>query len=134
MIETTITVIIEDRTYRLGNNDPESIGRISDADRRQLISVLEQIKEQEQRVARLAQQAVARSSVETLVTARGEGVGEAGVRSPAPERLGSGDADALMARLIMEEQRERKPAPTTRGFYTLFGGIIAIVLLLVMIL
>lgn len=122
--QTPITLIINGRTYTLQPGMGEVIRAMPARDRGQLIELLEAVREQE-RLSRVAVDA-ATSSVPGTNAA-------AAMSSPKPERLGSGDVDALMARLVMEERRNRKP-PVSRGSLYKWSGIcVGIVLLLMFI-
>ena len=97
-------------------------------DRGQLIRLLEALREQEH----LSRAAVDAAAAKLRATAAGGGAPGAVRPSPKPERLGSGDVDALMARLVMEERLSRKP-PISRGsLYKWSGVCLGIVLLLML--
>jgi hypothetical protein len=121
--QTPITVIVNGRTYTLSPGMSEAMRSMLPGDRGQLIELLEALREQE-RLSRAAVDAAAASAM-----AAG-GVAGA-MASPKPERLGSGDVDALMARLVMEEQRNRKP-PISRGSLYKWSGIGVGIMLLLM--
>lgn len=112
--QTPITVIVNGRTYTLSPGMSEAMRSMLPGDRGQLIELLEALREQE-RLSRAAVDAAAASAM----------------ASPKPERLGSGDVDALMARLVMEEQRNRKP-PISRGSLYKWSGIGVGIMLLLM--
>ena len=101
-----ITFVISGRTYRLDPGMGDAIKAMPAEDRGQLLRLLEAVREQE----RLSRAAVDAAAASVLAGGGTTGVGA----SPKPERLGSGDVDALMARLVMEERRNRKP-PISRG-------------------
>jgi thioredoxin-like negative regulator of GroEL len=127
--QAPITFIVNGRTYRLAPGMGDAIRAMPAEDRGQLLKLLEAVREQE-RLSRAAVDAAAASVL--AATAAGSAAGA--VASPKPERLGSGDVDALMARLVMEEQRNRKP-PIDRGSLYKWSGIcIGILLLLVFML
>jgi hypothetical protein len=54
-------------------------------------------------------------------------------RPAGAERLGSGDVDALMARLVAEDNRNRKSTPTREGVLKWVLGAVGAVILLVLI-
>ena len=122
MTKAPIAFIIDGRTYSLRPTAGDAIRAMPAGDREQLLELLEAVREQE-RGSRAAVDAVVQR---TRAVATGSGLAATSAR---PERLGSGDVDALMARLVMEEQRNRKP-PLTRGsLYKWAGmGIVAVVL------
>lgn len=128
MEQAPVTFIVNGNTYSLSAGDSQAIRAISGEDRRQLIALLEAVKEQE-RLSQVAVQAAANrvgmATEATLTSA---------LSSPSPERMGSGDADALMARLIMEENRNKKPSISTQTLYKWLGVTLTVIVLLVMIL
>ena len=133
MDQTTITVVIADEAYKLDPDDPNTLAAIPAPRRQQLISLLAALQEEEAssqaRVARLTAAAAPRQSN----AARQQPDIPAVNRQSAPvERMGSGDADALMARLVMEDNNARKPAPDKSLIYKALAGI-AILLLLAII-
>jgi hypothetical protein len=131
--QAPITFIVNDRTYRLAPGMGDAIRAMPAEDRGQLLKLLEAVREQE-RLSRAAVDAAAASVLAATATATAAGSAAGAVASPKPERLGSGDVDALMARLVMEEQRNRKP-PIDRGSLYKWSGIcIGILLLLVFML
>lgn len=128
MEQAPVTFIVSGNTYSLRAGDTEAIRAISGEDRRQLIALLEAVKEQE-RLSQVAVQAAA-----NRVGMGPEATLTSASSSPSPERLGSGDADALMARLIMEENRNKKPPISTQTLYKWLGVTLTVIVLLVMIL
>ena len=126
MEQAPVIFIVNGNTYSLSAGDTQAIRAISAEDRRQLIALLEAIKEQE-RLSQAAVQAAANQvgigSEATLTSAPS---------SPSPERLGGGDV--LMARLIMEETRNKKPPISSGSLYKWLGVTLALVVLLVVIL
>lgn len=128
MEQSKITFIVDGNTYHLRATDSEAIREIPGADRQQLIALLEAVKQQD----RLARAAVEQAAVQqAAVHGAGDPLAPGAVR---PERLGSGDVDALMARLAMEEARGRKPGMSSGGVYKWAGGFVAVVVLLVLLL
>lgn len=130
MDQQTITFVINGKTFSLNADDPRALGAIPAAERGQLMALLEAVKQQEDQSAAVVRQVLdraGRDAPSSPATAQAAGP------TPTPERLGSGDADALMARLVMEENRNRKAAPTKRGIYQWVLGFAAVVLLLVLI-
>jgi len=134
MEQAKITFIIGSRTYSLRASDGEAVRKIPSADRQQLIALLEAVKLQETLSRKAVQEAV--DVAKTVSNAPPNYPGnEAAVdhKIAKPERLGSGDIDALMSRLIMEEKRDKKPGLTTQGLVKWVAGLTAIVVLLVLI-
>jgi hypothetical protein len=120
-----ITFIVNGKTFSLRAGDSAALGAIPEAERRQLLALLDALKQQDERAEALVQGAVARA------TSRSP---QAAASTARPERLGSGDVDALMARLVLEENRNRKPGPTRHDLYKWLLGFAAVVVLLVLIL
>ncbi|MDH4039407.1 MAG: hypothetical protein OEW92_05715 [Gammaproteobacteria bacterium] len=127
MENPVITFVVNGKTYSLRASDSAALGAIPQAERQQLIALLEAVKQQDDRARALVQQAVDKAKA----AAQGP---QAGARAPRPERLGSGDVDALMARLVMEEQRSRKPGPTRQDLYKWVLGVGVVIVLLVLVL
>ena len=119
MEQAAITFIVNGKTFSVRAGDAAALGAIPQAERQQLVALLEALKQQDARAAALAQGAVERARTTS--------------RTPQPERLGGGDVDALMARLVLEESRNRKPGPTRQDLYKWLLGFAAIVVVLVLI-
>ncbi|MCB1699678.1 MAG: hypothetical protein H6985_17715 [Pseudomonadales bacterium] len=128
MDQPTITFFLNGKTYSLRPGDTAAIGAIPSEDRQVLLALLESVKQQED----LAM-AVARRAVDKARGASHGVTAPPGPRPAAGERLGSGDVDALMARLVMEENRNRKPALTRQGMYKWVLGSAAIIILLLLL-
>ncbi len=133
MPESEITFIINGKNYRLSANNQEAIRQIPRQDREQLVALLEAVKIQHRLAASAVQQAAAKVGV--VDTAPNYAANEVAANSTAikPERLGKGDVDDLMARLIMEEKRNKKPGLTQQTIYKWAAGIIAVIVVLVLI-
>ena len=131
MEQTRITFVINGKTFSLRASDGEGIGAMPAAERQQLIDLLEAVKQHESRTREIAQRALDKAAL----TAGGAAAGATPDYRPAGgERLGSGDVDALMARLIAEDNRKRKPGPTRQDLYKWVLGIGVVFILLVLIL
>jgi len=128
MEHPVITFVVNGKTFSLRAGDKAALGAIPEAERRQLLALLDALKQQDERAEALVQGAVARARA----TSRSP-QGAAASAAP-PERLGSGDVDALMARLVLEENRNRKPGPTRHDLYKWLLGFAGVVVLLVLIL
>ena len=131
-----ITFIINGTTYSLCASETEAMKNIPDADRGQLITLLEALKRQD---------ASSKESVDRAVSYATRSVPAAAATFTAleerpampqakPERLGTGDVDALMARLVMEEKQGKKQGLTKQGVYKGLAGFLVLVVLLVIIL
>jgi hypothetical protein len=123
MNESGITFVVNGNAYSLRPNDGAAAGAIPAADRQQLIALLETVKEAERTADRIAE-----SSRQKVA-----GAGPGNMDQIKPERLGAGDADALMARLVMEENRHKKAIPTRQGFYKWMAVFAFVVILLVVV-
>ena len=135
-----ITVVVAGNTYTLRSDDPQGMRDMPAGDRDQLIALLEALKAQRDRTQRVAQAAVAR------VVAGNATPGAIGAGTGAPvqsrqqmqsqpqtqpgERLGKGDVDAIMARLIMEERQQRKPGLKPSTIYKIAAGVIVVIAVL----
>jgi hypothetical protein len=124
---SSITVVIAGNTYSLRVDDPKSLRDMPADDRDQLIAVLDALKVQRDKSLRVAQAAVARSS--GIGTVAQSAVAEAQGAQPG-ERLGKGDVDAIMARLIMEERQKQKPGLQRSTIYKIAAAIVVLIILL----
>ena len=131
MEQTRITFVINKNTYSLSTADSNAIRAIPEDDRRELIRLLEAIRQEDETARAKAREADARAK--TLLDGSGRTLGSSAQHTPSPERLGSGDADALMARLVMEEQMNRKPGLTKQGLYKVVLGIFVVLCLLLLL-
>jgi hypothetical protein len=130
MEQPKITFVINGKTFSLRASDAQAIRDVPAADRQQLIVLLEAIKQQDV----LAQAAVQNAVDRAIIPLDGpENKGTPDHKVPKPERLGSGDIDALMTRLIMEEKRDKKPGLTSRGLVKWVVGLTGAIILLVLI-
>jgi len=119
-----ITFVIGGVTYRLSAGDTNAIRNIPEADRAELIALLEAVQAQD-----VASKAAVQAAAASATISTSSPVGASGGPLPKAERLGSGDVDALMAKLIMEEKRERKPGLTKQGIYKVVGFFVVVILL-----
>ena len=135
MEQPTITFVVNGNTYSLSASDNAALSNISDVDRQHLIALLDAVKLQET----LSQAAVQRALDEARVSSRSttgapESTNPHAHQGQTPGRLGSGDVDALMARLVLEEEHNKKPGLTKQGLYKVVAGLAVFVILLVLIL
>lgn len=123
-----ITFVINGNTYSIGINDPQSFASIAKADQEALLSLLASFKQQQEALELRANQRLAQvSSSRKIADALGHS--PTSHQSPQKERLGRGDADALMAKLIMEEKARQKNLPNKGSFYKwIFGGAIFVII------
>lgn len=134
MQQPTITFIVNDKTYRLCATDSHAMRELPVADRQQLITLLEALKQQDILARQAVEQAVARAKT-GLTTAAGESKTGTQPQQPTvkPERLGSGDVDALMARLVMEDKLSQKPGLTQQGMYKVIAWVVAVIIALIVL-
>lgn len=126
MNDTNITIVIAGNTYTLRSGDLKSLRNMPAQDRDQLIDLLEALKAQREKTERLVQNALAKNTVNR---ASARGASNANQTAPA-ERLGKGDVDAIMARLIAEEKQRQKPGLKRATIYKFAAAIIVIIVLL----
>lgn len=134
MEPTPITFVMNGKTYRISADKPEAIRHIPRADREQLIQLLEEVKLQDQLAAHAVGQVAAKAMPPAAkIPAASNVVSAAQPVQPKPEPLGAGDVDDLMARLIMEENRNKKPGLSAQAIYMWAAGILAVIFLLVVL-
>ncbi len=128
MNQPAITVIINNNSYRLSTRNVEAIRRMPNAERQQLIALLEIVKQQPSAVPSAVRPATTQTT--STVYNTGNPINHQTMKS---ERLGSGDVDSLMAQLIMEERSQQKPGLTKQTIYKWVGGIAVVIILLVVV-
>lgn len=134
MEKTPITLILNGNTYRLSANDTQAINQIPKAERQQLISLLDAIKREEQLSEAAVQQSLNKVKVTTQTASNiTKPVNISAAPTAKPERLGSGDVDAIMSRLILEEKQHQKPGLTKGTIYKWMAGIVVVIILLALI-
>ena len=131
MEQPRITFVINGKTFSLRASDGDGIGAMPAAERQQLIDLLEAVRQQDKRAREVAQRALDSAA---LTASGAAGAATPDYRPAGGERLGSGDVDALMARLVAEDNRKRKPGPTRQDLYKWVLGIAVVFILLVLIL
>ena len=108
--------------------------RIPKTDRQQLMTLLEAVKHQEILSLAAVQKAVDSARLPSRSALKADEAGSpVNYSNTKPERLGSGDVDALMARLIQEEKRNQKPGLTQWSIYKVVAGLAAVLILIVLI-
>ena len=124
MPQSAITFVINGNAYKLRPGDAAAASAIPAAEREQLMALLETLKGTQHASNTMAQPGRQESA----------GVAPYTAGQVKPERLGAGDADALMARLVMEENRHKKPVPTRQSLYKwiAIGGVVVILLVVVL--
>lgn len=135
MEQEKITFIINSNTYSFSAIEGEAIRRMPSADRQQLIVVLEAVKKQHH----LARATIQKSADSVKGISAEEEFSQTISENNAdqdlkPDRLGRGDVDDLMARLVMEEKRKQKPGLSNQTIYKFVGGFAIIVIVLMLLL
>ena len=134
MERPTFTFILNGNTYKLSVDDRESIRKIPSTVRQQLVELLEFVKREEHRTQQAVQKAVDNVKTSSSIATKINNVENSSVsKQSRPERLGSGDVDALMARLILEEKQNQKPGLTKQTLYKWLAGFVVVVILLIFI-
>jgi hypothetical protein len=134
MQQPTITFIVNDKTYRLCATDSHAMRELPVADRQQLITLLEALKQQDILARQAVEQAVTRAKAGPTTAAGKSNTGTQPQQPTVkPERLGSGDVDALMARLVMEDKLSQKPGLTQQGMYKVIAWAVAVIIALIVI-
>lgn len=123
MNQSGITFVVNGNAYSLRPDDVAAVGSMPAADRQQLIALLETVKDAERTADRVAEGS--RRGV--------AGTDPLDMGQIKPERLGAGDADALMARLVMEENRHKKPIPTGQGLYKWIAVFAVVIIFLIVV-
>lgn len=96
------------------------------ADRQQLITLLEALKHQEGATQTPARPAPAEPTHTAYNPSK-----PTNPQTVRPERLSGADVDTLMAQLIMEERSNQKPGLTKQTIYKWIAGVTVVVILLI---
>lgn len=122
MQRSVITCIVNGNAYALNAADVKSMEKLLPADRQQLVDLLEAIKRQNSKRER----EVEKSSLEISALKKNI-VPQEKIK---PERMSSQDIDDLMAKLIREEQQNKKPrARPSKRFRYLAIAVLALALI-----
>ena len=124
MSSDKITFVVNGHSYAISASEPETLTAIAATDRKALITVLEAVKQQQKASEQRADQILMQTAVpisDNLATAI------------KPERLGRGDAEAVMARLILEEKAKQKNPSSERIFYKWIIGFAALVIMAILV-
>ena len=119
-----ITFIVNGNSYHISASEPETLTTIDPTDRKALITLLEAVKHQQDASEQRADQILMQTAVP---------ISDNPAAAIKPERLGRGDAEAVMARLILEEKAKQKKAPSQRSFYKWIIGFTALVILAILV-
>lgn len=153
MSDEVIQILIGGKAYALKANDPESLKKLPWSDRKQLIELLENIKQAEYVKAAMSRDkttinqaknpvtsVAAKSQVKTnhLPATNSNDANFKQAQKSQPQldpsiKPSDQDADDLMARLILEQQQHQKPIPdksaVLRVMLIVFAVIIALMLI-----
>ena len=132
MRKTPVIVIINKKPYTLDVNSADILATMPDEDRQQLIQIFEVIKNQAHST-QASTGTVAESSIQTKPVIPNT-TNTSSPQSNNLDRLHSGDADAVMAQLIMEEELNKKPAPSKQSIHKWMIIVAIVVILLVLVL
>lgn len=147
MDNSKITIIINGNTYNLSAVDINGIGAVKPEDRSELISLLTSVKQYEQASKEKVQRVSSRLEAQMQ---QGEAVkgnlrtNENGMNSDftahlsaenpiVQDRLSGTEVDKLMARLVLEEDRGKKPALTKNAVYKFIGAIAVATIILIIV-
>lgn len=131
-----ITFVINGNTYSISASDPKAIASIASPDKKALLTLLESLKQQQAAIDQRTNQQLAQAAIASSAVGASANIPSAGALSDKPqkiERLGRGDADALMAKLIMEEKAKQKNIPNQSSFYKWIFGISAAIIILIFV-
>lgn len=121
MSRSMITCVVNGNAYRFDTINDEEIKRVLPADKQQLLELLESINKYE---VKLQKQAVKTNAKTKMFTQQHE---------LKPERMSSQDIDALMNKLILEDQENKKSAGDKGKRYKYLGMlIVGLVLLMIL--
>lgn len=135
MPQPRITIAINGKTYSLCADNAEAIGNMPLDDRQYLVTLLEVVKSKTDPAPAAAPVATGKSnSPAPAKPALADHVTHTAANAPKPARMGSGDIDALVARLAAEDLQSRKPVLTRAGVYKVTGGFLLVIFLLVVFL
>ena len=119
-----ITFIVNGNSYHISASEPETLTALAPTDRQTLITLLETVKHQQDASEQRADKILMQTAVPTSDNL---------AAAIKPERLGRGDAEAVMARLILEEKAKQKNPPSQRIFYKWIIGFAALVIMAILI-
>lgn len=128
-----ITFIINSNTYRIDPSDLNTIDAMSATDKQQLVELLVAIKRHDEQ-AKIKAQALLKRANQVSTINQDKPTASVDQTTPRTERLRSGDVDALMARLAMEESSKQKAGLTKSSIYKFVGGLAVVIILLIVIL
>ena len=131
-----ITITINDKTHHFDANDKAAMAQMDWQDRKQLIALLENIRQAEHITPTESEQTPATKQIKTpqpdIQPSRHQ-VQDASHQTIREGRQGEGDVDALMSRLIMQEQQNRTSIPdrgTVLKWMLVFFAVVVLLMLI----
>lgn len=116
--------MINGNAYKLNVNDVNSLQKVPEIESKQLINLLEALNNQQQIQHKKIESAVSRENrSQDIVTDVYE----------KPGRMNEGDIDALMKKLIVEEQKNKKPSLSKKSICKKILIAIAIVIAIIIV-
>lgn len=135
MAEPRITITINGTTYSLCADNAEAIGNMPVHDRQHLVTLLEAVRSKTNPATAATPGLQDKSRIAAAPQpAKADSAARSAASQPTAAHIGSGDVDALMARLAAEDMQRRKPGLTRAGLYKVTGGFLLFIFLLVVIL
>lgn len=136
MTANKITFVINGNTYSISPDDPNALTSIASSDQAALLTLFESLKQQRASLELRANQRLAQSSTSSSAIAaasNNSSDNKSLAQSTKRERLGRGDAEALMAKLIMEEKAKQKQQPSPSSFYKWILGIAGLIIICIIL-
>ncbi len=128
-MSTPITIVINGNSYRLSTDNPKAMRDMPVAERAQLINLLKVLNAQHLQAQQQLEQTVARQQNPVLQASISQPQ-TANDKPATGERMGKGDVEQMMARLIAGEKSKQKPLMTASTIYK-FVGVVFLVIFLV---
>jgi len=131
-----ITITINDKTHHFDADDKAAMAKMEWQDRKQLIALLENIRQAEHITANAAEQKSAPKNIsptQSNTQNREHSDQDASHQTIREGRQGEGDVDALMNRLIMQEQQNRTSIPdrgTVLKWMLVFFAVVVLLMLI----
>lgn len=124
-MQQAITCVINGNAYKLSAGDVSAMSNMPEADREPLLLMVDAIKAQQLKTQAALQQALHKTTHSASAAAK--------PAEEKPERLGAGDIDALMAKLVLEEKQQKKPPLTQQKIIKIMLAVVAAIILITLI-
>lgn len=135
MAQPRITIVINGKTYSLCADNAEAIGNMPLQDRQHLVTLLEVVKSKTDPAPAATPGTPDKSRIAAAPQPiKADTAARIAASEPTLAHIGSGDIDALMARLAAEDMQNRRPGLTRAGLYKVTGGVLLFIFLMVVIL